>query len=858
LAAKGLPSPPTAPPPRDRLRIRIFLALAAVFAVLVAASATALTYRHNEAIRVAQQRADNLALILSEHFRRTVDAIDATLKQLALHSQRAGGAKAPAESWAPVLAAALSGLPGVGSLTVIDASGTITASTIPAIVGRSRADQFLFRQLSSTGDNGLVADEPFKALSDGRMLIPLGRRLSSADGSFDGIVVATLEPNGLRGFYRSVSVGPNGIILVLHPAGLVLFREPSRGNPIGEPAGDNPLFRAQRAQSGSGILRGPLEPGGASYVSAYRSLSAPPVIIAVALAESDVLAMWRSQVVIVSSVTGAMGLALLIAALFIGREIRARVSADLRLIEANATLLDSERMARAIIETALDAFVQMDQAGTIVEWTRQAEALFLWTREEALGKSLAELIVPDAYRAHYWDGLARFLRTGETTQLGRRFEIDARRKDGREIKVELAITALRRSGGYVFNSFIRDLTDKVAAEQQLRQSQKMEAVGQLTGGVAHDFNNILTVITGTIELLEEGVADRPQLLAVARMIDEAATRGAELTNRLLAFARRQPLQPRPTDVNALVLEVDSLLRPTLGEAVEIVTKLDERVSPALVDPSQLTTALLNLAINARDAMPGGGKLTLETADVILDETYAEHADDVTPGPYTMIAVSDTGSGIPPDLIDHVFEPFFTTKGVGRGTGLGLAMVYGFAKQSNGHIKVYSEVGNGTTMRIYLPRAAATIGERPKHAQPEPVTGGDERILVVEDDALVRSQVTAQLQSLGYTIRTVPDGIEALAVLESDRPFDLLFTDVILPRGMNGRELADEALKRRPTLKVLYTSGYSENAVVHHGRLDPGVLLLTKPYRKEDLARMIRRALDADVATPQPAVRTGRL
>jgi PAS domain S-box-containing protein len=686
------------------------------------------------------------------------------------------------------------------------------------------------------------------------MLIPLGRRLISTDGKFDGIVVATLEPGRLRGFYQSVNVGPNGSIMVLHPTGLVLFQEPSRSDPIGQPAGDNPLFRAQRARPDGGVLRGPLETGGGSYLSAYRSLAAPPVIIAVALAEGDVLTTWRGEAIIVSSVTAGMGLALLFAALLIAREIRARSSADLRLIEANATLLENERTARAIVETALDAFVQMDDAGTVLEWTRQAEAIFLWSRQEAIGKSLAELIVPDAHRSHHRDGVARFLRTGEGAILGKRLEIEARRKDGREIKVELAVTALRRGGVYVFNAFIRDLTEKIAAEQQLRQAQKMEAVGQLTGGVAHDFNNILTVIMGTIELLEEGVADRPELAAVARMIDEAAGRGAELTSRLLAFARKQPLQPRPTDINALVLEADKMLRPALGETVDIVTKLDSRASPALVDPSQLTTALLNLAINARDAMPGGGKLTLETADAVLDEAYAESQTDVTPGAYTMIAVSDTGAGIPAALIDHVFEPFFTTKGVGRGTGLGLSMVYGFVKQSNGHIKVYSEVGSGTTIKIYLPRAAAATAERPAPATVETIKGGSERILVVEDDALVRNQVSAQLESLGYAIRTAPDAREALALLETSAAFDLLFTDVILPRGMTGRQLADEAVKRRPSLKVLYTSGYSENAVVHHGRLDPGVLLLAKPYRKEDLARMIRRALDAGAAAPQPAAR----
>jgi len=510
---------------------------------------------------------------------------------------------------------------------------------------------------------------------------------------------------------------------------------------------------------------------------------------------------------------------------------------------ARDALAESERMARGIIDTALDAFVQMDEKGVVSGWNTQAEAIFGWTREEALGKALAELIVPEHHRAAHLKGLARFLSTSEARILGRRIEIDAQAKDGRSIKVELSITAFERRGGYVFNGFVRDLTDKLAAEERFRQSQKMEAVGQLTGGIAHDFNNILTVITGTIEILADAVADKPQLAAITRMIDEAAGRGADLTRHLLAFARKQPLQPRETDVNALLLEASKLLRPTLGEHIEIESMLDETVARAMVDPSQLTTAVLNLALNARDAMPGGGKLTLETRDVVLDEEYASVHSEVVPGPYVLIAVSDTGSGIPAHLVEKVIEPFFTTKDVGKGTGLGLSMVYGFVKQSNGHIKIYSEEGHGTAIKMYLPRSVALEHAMPAR-EPELLQGGREVILVVEDDQLVRNYVIAQVQSLGYTTLSASSATEALAILDNVDTIDLLFTDVIMPGAMNGRELAETALKKRPYLAVLYTSGYTENAIVHHGRLDPGVLLLAKPYRKADLARLIRTALAA--------------
>jgi signal transduction histidine kinase/ActR/RegA family two-component response regulator len=381
-----------------------------------------------------------------------------------------------------------------------------------------------------------------------------------------------------------------------------------------------------------------------------------------------------------------------------------------------------------------------------------------------------------------------------------------------------------------------------ATESQVRQAQKMEAIGQLTGGVAHDFNNILTVITGTIEILGEAVKDRPHLAQITSMIGAAATRGADLTRHLLAFARRQPLQPRNVDVNAMVIEAARLLKPTLGEHIEIESMLAHDSAPALIDPGQLSTAILNLALNARDAMPSGGKLTLETKNVVLDESYAAMNNDVTPGNYILIAVSDSGSGIPTNLLDKVFEPFYTTKDVGKGSGLGLSMVYGFVKQSNGHIRIYSEEGHGTTVKLYLPQAAGIVDSLPAAADAYELERGDESILIVEDDALVREYVVTQIDRLGYDTLSAGNAAEALAIIDGRDRIDLLFTDVIIPGGMNGRQLAIEAQKRRPGLRVLYTSGYTENAIVHHGRLDAGVLLLAKPYVNSDLARMIRTAL----------------
>jgi signal transduction histidine kinase/CheY-like chemotaxis protein len=391
-------------------------------------------------------------------------------------------------------------------------------------------------------------------------------------------------------------------------------------------------------------------------------------------------------------------------------------------------------------------------------------------------------------------------------------------------------------------AMVRRFQEIEANESQVRQAQKMEAIGQLTGGVAHDFNNILTVIIGTIEILGDAVKDDPHLVQITNMIGAAATRGADLTQHLLAFARRQPLQPRSVDVNALVIDAARLLRSTLGEQIEMESMLAHDCAPALIDPSQLSTAILNLALNARDAMPNGGKLTLETKNVVLDDNYAGMNNEVKPGNYVMVAVSDTGEGIPAALLEKVFEPFFTTKDVGKGSGLGLSMVYGFVKQSNGHVKIYSEEGHGTTVKLYLPQAAGAAEAPVAEAGIAGVERGDKSILIVEDDPLVREYVVTQISNFGYATLAAGNAAEALAIIDGPEHIDLLFTDVIIPGGMNGRELAIEALKRRPGLKVLYTSGYTENAIVHHGRLDAGVLLLPKPYLSSDLARMIRTAM----------------
>ena len=471
-------------------------------------------------------------------------------------------------------------------------------------------------------------------------------------------------------------------------------------------------------------------------------------------------------------------------------------------------------------------------------WNRSAERLYGWSAAEALGASALDLLYsePEEFaRATaallvdgYWSGRLR-----------------QRRKDGSAINAEVNWTLVRDKNG-VANAVLAvvwDVTERLALEKQLRQSQRLEAVGQLTGGVAHDFNNLLTVILGNGEMLMDSLADNDELRPLAELTVAAAERGAALTSRLLAFSRRQALDPKVTDVNRLLAGLEQLLRRTIGEHVQIILTPTADLWSALIDPPQLESAVLNLAINARDAMPRGGTITIETCNVAIDAETAEKDGEVVAGEYVMVSVADTGTGMTPEVLAQAFEPFFTTKEVGQGSGLGLSMVYGFAKQSGGHVKITSEPGQGAVVRMYFPAADPQLSSTPIAVASGKLPGGKEHVLLVEDDALVREHVHQQLRALGYLVTAAENGAHALEVLRQGEHFDLLFTDVVMPGGMTGRELATAVKLLRPGLRILFTSGYSENTIVHDGRLDEGIMLLEKPYRRQELAEKIRLALD---------------
>ena len=509
---------------------------------------------------------------------------------------------------------------------------------------------------------------------------------------------------------------------------------------------------------------------------------------------------------------------------------RERVEATLR---QQATLLDQAR----------DAIIVHAPGGEIRYWNRGAERMYGWSAQEAVGRAVGELLQDEPEPCER--ATEAVMESGAW-----RGRLRQRRRDGSALTIEGHWSQVKLPGEQESESLPTilaintDISLQVELEQQLDQAQRLESIGQLTGGIAHDFNNLLTVIMGNSELLTMRLVGQAEVLELASAIQSTAERAAELTQRLLAFARKQPLEPVAVDVNALVAGMDGLLRRTLGEQIEIELVSDAGLWTAMIDAGQLESAVLNLSINARDAMPRGGKLTLETANVRIDDAYAAQHADLAPGQYVLVAVSDTGTGMDAATLARVFDPFFTTKDVGRGSGLGLSMVYGFAKQSRGHVAISSELGAGTTIRLYLPRAFMAEARAEPPARGE-LPGGSERILLVEDDDAVRAHLGAQLERLGYPVVTASDGAEALQILKRDGPFDLLFTDIVMPGGMTGRQLAVEARALHPELPVLFTSGYTESSIVHQGRLDHGVHLLNKPFRLQELALKVRRVLDED-------------
>jgi PAS domain S-box-containing protein len=530
--------------------------------------------------------------------------------------------------------------------------------------------------------------------------------------------------------------------------------------------------------------------------------------------------------------------------IFVGiiHDLTERERTELALRESGARL-------KAVVDTAVDGVILINAHGCVSLFNPACERLFGYRADEVMGQNV-KMLMPSRYRDEHDQYVANYHRTGERKIIGIGREVVGRRKDGSTFPMDLSVGEAKEAGESNFVGIIHDITDRKRTEEQLVQAQKMETVGQLSGGIAHNFNNLLTVIVGNAEFLGQQLKPRPDLQRLAQDIERAGDRGAELTQRLLAFSRRQTLVPVDFDCNALLEFMHALLRRTLREDIEIRIACEAELWAAFADRAQLESAVLNLALNAQDAMPSGGCLTLTTANLPLDDQYERTHPEVRPGNYVMIAVTDNGEGMPKEVLDRVFEPFFTTKEVGKGSGLGLSMVYGFVKQSNGHVAIYSEPGLGTTVRIYLPSTSATAS---KLGGPAPskdsalaiaLPTGQETVLVVEDDPFVRSYAINCLASLGYRVVEAIDGDEALRKLANGCSADILFTDIVMPGGISGWELAERAQQANPALQVLLTSGYALETLAANGRLPEGMAILNKPYRKTDLAHRLHQVLSA--------------
>jgi PAS domain S-box-containing protein len=806
--------------------------LAAAYVVVTAGLLAGLLYQlRREAIAARERELAAFAQLTAEHTSEVARRLEEALKVAELTlSVAAGTSAADEDSIRDMLRDVAHNARALTDVFVLDARGRIVHQASGSNeIGLDRSDRAYFSDFRGNPALTFEIGPPARRVrgSATEWFIPVAQVRRDATGGFAGVVVGTMDPQFFdRAWTFDAAI--SGLSIALTTAdGTVIARQPHDVQLIGRRLTQSASFEQESQGRAANAFEASDSFDGRARLVAYRRIAGHPNLLAFVAQPMDlVLADWWRMTWIVGAVWLAASVALGVVGLWLMRVRRAR------------GLLEGRY--RALFDSIPYPVIVSDHESLrVLAFNHAAAAQYGWTA--GAGESLLpeDLAIVAARRGEF---------SSEATSVLHGLKLHDRA--GAAIEAELAVRLIDFDGRQAALTIVIDVSERLraeqarqAAEEQLRQSQRMDLLGRLTGGIAHDFNNILTVIIDNVEALGEPGVTEPVLARHLNRIADATHRAEELTRQMLAFSRRQPLRPRPTDVNDLVTETGRLLRRTLGEQIEIDSVLADELWTVRVDPAQLETALVNLCVNARDAMPAGGRLLIETSNVAL------RADDLPaggppPGDYVRVAVSDTGPGIPAPELARIFEPFFTTKADGKASGLGLSMVYGFVRQSEGHIAVASEIGQGTSFKLYLPRHDAPVTA----ASPAPVTlpaGGAERVLVVEDDAQVRAAVVRQLTSLGYAVAHASDGTAGLAAFEAAAsPYDLLLTDVVMPGGLNGKALADEIGRRWPATRVVFMSGYTDNALQHRGQIDAAVRLLNKPFRKSDLARMVRQALDA--------------
>ena len=813
---------------QSKLRRRLILLLLVYFGVAGILLGLSLQQR-SEAVATTYKALVSFAQLTEEQTTRTIQSTEQTLDIAEARIAWAAEAGAGSASSASVRAALrdlLASRPFLKAITILDRRGRTVYSSQEGEPGLDLSERAYFIHHRDDPVRKFLLGAPIRARSTAEWIIPASRPLLLANGDFAGVIVASLDPIYFGHLWTNEQTIEAQATALWRKDGTVMMRSPFDAQSMGTTLKWGVVANRLNTGNGQGTTRAVSLIDGQDRLIAYRLIAAYPDFgLTVTQVTDRALAAWRRTAWMVALGWAAAGAALAWLALGLIRESTERQATQDRyslIFRANPyPMVVMDRESQRML-AANDAAVEE----------------YGWSREEILAMPANNFYPPDELPG------AAEMRLADGTDDTRVIRgLRHRRKDGTIFDVKMHRRSLELDAKPAVLTIIENVTERQAVEAQLRQSQKMEVVGQLTGGIAHDFNNILFVISANVEELQE--EEGPDTTKAERFdkISAAVERASALTRQLLAFSRKQMLRPQQTDLNDLVSSTGKLLRRALGAQIEIDSILADNLCVADIDRAQLETALVNLCINARDAMADGGRLLIETRNVTLDKDYADSNVDAVPGHYAMIAVTDTGAGIPPESLAKVFEPFFTTKEVGKGTGLGLSMVYGFIKQSRGHIKIYSEVGIGTSFKLYLP-CSGVAAEQSSPLRNASLPRGTERILVVEDDPHVRPNVVRQLQSLGYDVVEAADGQTAVTAFEDALfPYDLLLTDVVMPGPLNGKALADEVGRRWPKTKVVFMSGFTETSAARHGRLDQHALLLNKPFRKADLAQMIRQALD---------------